>query len=527
MGYNNNFDKMRGSSRVVLNTAVVYLQLLVNAIIAFFTTRFVLQALGEEDFGIYTLVAGIVTMLSVLNSSMSNTAMRYMGHSLGEGNIENMRKTFNTTMFIHFVLGGAMIVVLEVGGWIMFEYFLNIPESKLYAAKIVYHFMIITTFISIISVPFDAVINAHENLLFLSLMNIVEGILKLALALYMLSCTTELLIQYGFFIMVIGIIMRVIKQVYCARKYKEVTLKFKLYRDKALTRSILSFTGWELFASVAAVCQGQLRSLLMNMFFGVRLNTAEGIGNRVNAQVNMVSIGVTRAITPQMNKAEGSGDRAKMLYLGMVGVKFTTFIFALLAVPLALEAKFLLDIWLDVVPQYTVIICQFCLAAQLLDKFTWQIGNAIRAAGRIRDYQIASGIIPIIGIIVSYFVYKAGNGPISIYVVNIIMLSVLALCRLIFGKLLLKMSPVNFIKNTTIPVLIPMLIAYGAAYLCHSIMDEGWGRMACVFSIFMSVYALLFYFFGINKSEREIINGIGSKVFSKIDIRRYKNKNIY
>lgn len=520
MRYNDNFDKMKNSSRVAINTTIVYAQLIINTIIGLFFTRIILQALGEEDYGIYMLVGGVVTMLNILNSSMSNTAMRYMGHSLGAGDLETSLKTFNTTMYIHFILGGIMILVLEIGGWIMFEYFLNIPEAKVFSAKIVYQFMIVTTFISIISVPFDAVINAHENLLFLSATHVLEYVLKLLLAIFLLYSSGNLLILYGLFNMIILILMRFIKQKYSVRHYDECRLKIRNYRDKQLTRSILSFTGWELFASAAAICQGQLRSVLMNMFFGVKLNAAEGIGSRVNTQVNMVSIGITKAITPQMNKNEGAGNREKMLYLAGMGIKYTTFMFALIAIPLMIEAEFILDVWLDTVPAYAVIFSQFCLAAQMLDKFTWQIGNAIRAAGRIKEYQITSGLLPIVGIVISYFVFKAGYGPISIYIVNLITLSALAIVRLWFGKRLLGLSPVEFIKTTTIPVLVPLLIAFGLSFAIHHYLVIGWMRLLWVFVSYMIVFSLLFYIFGVNKNERGILKNMFKPFLKKISFRK-------
>lgn len=514
---------MNNSNRAILNTVIVYIQLIINTILGLFITRFVLQALGEEDYGIFVVVAGVVTMLSVLNSSMSNTAMRYMGHSLGCGDVEKTRKTFATTMNIHFILGGVMIAVLEIGGWIIFEYFLNIPEAKLYSAKVVYQFMIVTTFISIISVPFDAVINAHENLLFLSIMNILEYVLKLLLAVFLLIGSGDMLIVYGFFTMIISVIMRIIKQIYCSRRYDEVTWKIKVYKDNSLTKSILSFTGWELFASVAAICQGQLRSILMNMFFGVRINAADGIGSRVNTQVNMVSIGVTKAITPQMNKAEGGNDRQKMLYLTMIGMKFTVFIFSLVAVPFALEAKFILDIWLATVPEYAVLFCQFCLASQLLDKFTWQIGNAIRAAGRIKEYQIVSGTLPMLGILVTYLAFKTGYGPVYGYIIEMAMLLVLAIIRFAFGRWLLKLSPISVLQETILPVLIPMIISFIAAFFMHQLMAEGWSRLFIVFGVFMSTYICIFYFFSIKKEERNIILGFIESFFVKIGVLHSRN----
>ena len=165
---------MNSSNRIIVNTGILYGQLLIQLVLGLITTRFVLKALGEVDYGIYMLVAGIVTMLSVVNSSMINTSMRYIAYCLGQGDIGVVKKMFNTTLYIHIIVGVFVILLMEIGGWIMFEYVLNIPADKIFEAKIVYQFMVITTFISIISVPYDAVMNAHEHILILSIIGILE-----------------------------------------------------------------------------------------------------------------------------------------------------------------------------------------------------------------------------------------------------------------------------------------------------------------------------------------------------------------
>jgi O-antigen/teichoic acid export membrane protein len=232
---------MQSANRIILNTGILYAQLLIGMVLGLFTTRIVLGALGETNYGIYMVVAGVVGMLGILNSNMSNTSMRYIAHSLGSGEKENIRKTFNTTIYLHFILGAIVVFLMEIGGWIMFEYLLNIPAEKVIDAKVVFQFMVVTTFVSVISVPYDAVINAHENMLVLALVEILGHIFKLAAALYLTISHSNLLILYGFFMLLIQILLVLIKFWYSKVKYVECKVRLKEYVDRSLAKKILSF----------------------------------------------------------------------------------------------------------------------------------------------------------------------------------------------------------------------------------------------------------------------------------------------
>ena len=205
---------MDRTNRIIYNTGVLYAQMVISAIVSLLSVRYVLQALGEEDYGVYMLVAGVVALLDVLSSSMAHTSMRYMAHSLGKKDLDTSLKTFNTTLFIHYCLAAILVVVLEVGGWIMFEWFVNIPEGKMFAAKVVYQFMVVTSLVTVVSVPFDAVINSHENLLFLAVVGIADSIVGIGIALLLFVYDGDRLILYGFLMMILKIIVRIVKQVY-------------------------------------------------------------------------------------------------------------------------------------------------------------------------------------------------------------------------------------------------------------------------------------------------------------------------
>lgn len=506
---------MDKTNRIIFNTGVVYAQLIISTFISLFSIRFVLQALGEEDYGVYMLVAGVIALLDVLSSSMSHTSMRYMAHSLGKKDLDTSLKTFNTTLFIHYCLAILLVVVLEVGGWIMFEWFLNIPEAKIASAKIVYQFMVVTALVTVVSVPFDAVINSHENQLFLAIVNIAQSLCVLGIALLMLVYDGDRLIVYGFLMMILQILIRIIKQAYTRKKYQECRVDFRKYRDKELTKSILSFTGWDFMNVVASLCYTQIRGILINMFFGVKLNAAEGVGKKLNSKLNQLSTGITRAITPQMNKSEGGGNRQRLISLTYSGVKFTTFMYCLLAVPLLCEMQYVLDVWLKNVPAYTALFCQMCILIQVFSKFTWQIGNAVRAVGRIKEMQITQSVLALSGVILGYFVFKAGAGPISIYLIELSVCIIGMGVNLYFGKRIVDISPLEFIKKATLPVVIPIAISLALIIPIRVAMREGFLRFALVLSIFVIVNSLLFWLFGMTGNERGRLTEIAKNKLKK------------
>jgi O-antigen/teichoic acid export membrane protein len=507
---------MDSANKVIFNTAVLYTRLLIGLVLGLFTTRLVIGALGETNYGIYMLVAGVVGMLNVLNSNMANTSMRFMAHSLGSNDKELTLKTFNTTLFLHFLIGAVVVILMEIGGWFMFEYLLNIPAERMFDAKVIFQFMIITTFIAVIAVPYDAVINAHENLLALSIVDLMGSVLGLGAAIYLTYSHSNLLILYGFLMLVIQLIVRIIKQWYSKIHYEECKIRFREYVDKKLLKSILQFTGWNLFGSMAAMASTQVRGLLINMFFGVKLNAAEGIANSVSAQVNMVSVSLTRAINPQMMKSEGSGDRNRLIRITATGSKYSAFLFALFAIPVLLEAPYLFSLWLKKVPDFTVIFFQFILIIMLMEKFTFQIGNAVRAVGKVKNFQIVESILPIISMPIAYYLFTIGLGPKWIYILGLISAFLTAGIRLYFGKVVVGMNIPEYFKSAIFPILIPIAVALLITLPVMIVMDNSFIQLITTVFLYVAFLISVFWFVGINKAEKSIIKNMLKSVLSKI-----------
>lgn len=516
---------MNPANKVIFNTSILYVRLIIGMAIGLFATRLVLSALGETDYGIYALVAGVVGMLGILNASMANASMRFMAHSLGTGNEETIRKTFNTTLFLHFVIGIIVIVIMEIGGLLMFEYLLNIPGEKVFDAKIVFHFMVITTFITIISAPYDAVMNSHENILALSLADLLGNILKLGIAVYITYRMTNLLVVYGFLMLLTQIILRIIKQWYSKSKYKECKIDFRSYIDKELAKTILSFSGWNLFGSIAAMSVTQVKSIFLNMFFGVSINAADGISTTASSQVNMVSVSMTQALNPQLVKSEGSGDRQKMLRFTEISTKFSIFLFALFAIPVLLETSYLLNLWLKKVPEYAIIFCQLILINLFIEKFTFEITTAIRAVGDIRNLTVFEAILFSFNIPIAYAVLRLGYSPYSIFFINIFISILVFFSRLYFGKKIAGMNIRSFFKNGILPVLLPIILASTFAIIPHLFLPESFLRLLITTLSSLLFITISFWFWGLNDNEAKTLKLIAYNIIQKASIiKKSKDK---
>ena len=493
---------MNSTNRVISNTAVLYVCLLIKMAVGIFTVRYVLEGLGETDYGVYVAVAGVVALLDILNANMTNTSMRYLARSLGSSDKEIMIKTFNTTLIIHYIIGVITIILLEVGGWLMFEYVLKIPIERMFAAKVVFQFMVATTFITIVAVPYDAVMNAHEKIWLISIIDIIGVVSMFVCSIWMLHYNGDRLIFYGLYLLIINIVLRVIKVSIAKRLFEESRYVSRKYYDRTIFKSILSFTGWNLFSSLSSTGSKQLQSLLINVFFGVKLNAAEGISRRINNYVNMVSASMTKSINPQIMKSEGGGNREKMLHLTAIASKYSSFLFALIGVPLAIETPYILNVWLSDVPEYAVIFCQLSLINMLIAKFSFQITQAIMAVGKIRDFQIVESLFYLIPVLISYMIFKLGYPPQSTYYIALIMTIPITLFRLYFGKKIACLNIGHFIKNAILPSVVPVVIASMAAGIIHCLMAGGLSRFIISVTVFELIFIGTFWYIGLSREER-------------------------
>lgn len=506
---------MNAANRVIFNTAISYLVLLFKMAVGIFSVRFILIALGETNYGIYIAVAGVIALLDMLGGSMTSTSMRYLAHSLGGGDNNRIKATFQSTVYVHYIIGFITVLAMEVVGIFFIEYIMNIPQDKLIDARIIFQMMTVSTFISIIAVPYDAVINAHEHIWVLSLFDALNAVMALGLAIFLMYSPGNRLIIYGAYQLGLQVFMRIVKVIYSKRHFVECRKDGSSNKDTQLVKELFSFTGWTFLGNLSAALKTHFRGIIINVFFGVRLNAAEGISRQVNSYVNLVAVSMTKAINPQMNKSEGGGDRERMKRVLMLASKYSTYLFALVSVPMMIETPYVFSLWLKDVPEYAVVFCQISLLTMLIAKFTGQIGHAIYAVGKIQLFQSAEVVISFVILLFTYIFFKWGYSPTSAYWVELIGVVVIMVERYYFGKKIIGLDLMEYTKRTIFPSLFPIIIAGGGTYVITLIIQPCIWRLLLTGLTYCITFSLLFFIFGVSKEEKKLWYGVIKNVTSK------------
>ena len=299
---------MSTSSRVIKNTGYLYAKMAITVFISLYVTRLILDSLGASDFGVFKIVGGAIAMMGFLNTTLANATQRFMSYAEGEGILEKKRKIFNVSIVLHVAIALVTVILLLVAMIPLFNGIFNIEPDRVPAAKIIYYSLIFSTVLTIINVPYDAVMNAHENMLYYSIIGIFEALLKLGIAFACVHTTYDKLIVYGILMACVPLITLTIMKIYCHRHYEECVIAPRRYWDHTLVRQISGFFGWNFLTAISSLLSFQGIGIVLNNFFGTVLNAAQGIANDVNASLSHFSGNMMKALNPVIVKRAGAGD---------------------------------------------------------------------------------------------------------------------------------------------------------------------------------------------------------------------------
>jgi len=310
-------------------------------------------------------------------------------------------------------------------------------------------------------------------------------------------------------------VIRIIKQQYSIRHYKECKLDLRM-SDRLFSREIFAFTGWNLFGSIASISVTQVRSVLLNVFFGVQVNASEGISKTASGMVNNVSVSLTRAINPQLVKSEGAGDRQRMIRITCISTKYSVFLFALIAIPVIIEMPFLFKIWLEKVPELAVIFTRWTILSLLLSKFTFEITNAIRAVGEIRRFQLVESLIMVCNLPFAYLFFKEGYPPVTIYFIAFVFSFFTSIYRLYIGEKITGLDIREFLKKSVVPVMIPILLGVCTGGFLSFVVNQGYMRLFLIVIFIPLVMLVSLRYFGLTVYERNNIKSIIQALKSRL-----------
>ena len=437
----------------------MYIRMFVLMLISFYTTRVVLKTLGETDFGIYNVVGSIVVLFTFINGAMTTATQRCLSYELGKEN-GNLKQIFSACLNLHGVIAVAIFIFAETIGLWLVNNKMNFPIDRLSSVFWVYQYAILSSVVSILRVPFNALVVAHEDLDFFAYMGIVEGVLKLGIVFLLVFSSFDKLIFYSFLIFLVSILITLVFVLFSKVKYFNTNRKLVSRPSTYIYRQILSFSSWTLFGAIANIGRNQGMGIILNIFYGVTVNAAIGIANQVNASVNQLVTGFQQAFNPQLTKVEATKNRELQTELIVKTAKYSFYIILFLSVPLLYNLEFVLNLWLTEIPLYTKEICFWIIIASLIDSISGPLWVTIFATGNIKRYQIVVSIALLMILPMTYVCSLLNINPYYSYLccalLNIVTLSI----RLYFLKRLVDFQLLYFLKQVLKPIICVSILVF-------------------------------------------------------------------
>lgn len=506
---------MNASNRMALNTFVMYGRLAISMVVTLLSSRWILLALGKEDFGIYNLVAGLLSMLMFLNLTMATASQRFISFALGKNDEKLIKDTFYYSCILHFFIGIIIVLAVEFIGGLMLNTVLNVPEGKLYLAFFCLHSLSISTFFTVISVPYRAALISHENIIFVSIIELSTAILKLIGAIILLWYSGERLKLYAIIMTILPILTVVIYRVYCQTHYFETKFNVRKIEDISLLKKFTFYAGWNLIGSISSLLRTQGVSMLLNSFYGVAMNAAYGIATQVKGQVSHFSQSIVTATRPQIVKSEGMGNRERVHALSATTCKFCFLLFSMLCIPLVVEMPYVLELWLKNVPDYSVEFTQLILLNCLIHQMVIGVSVAVESVGKIKYLQIVVGGLHFIVLPIAYVMLNMGLEPYTVFVMVCVEEFVGVIFSLIISKRETGLNILQFIKETLMPSVVTTIILYAVLLIFKPLILHDMFRL-----IFMCLFSFLFiivtgYYYALTSFEKEHIKAIIVKIRNK------------
>jgi len=387
-------------------------------LLSFFTTRIVLEKLGAGDYGVNNVVAGFVSMFTMLNSILQTGTRRFLSLNLGKKDGVLLKKTFSTAFVIHLVVAGMVFVVLESFGIWFLNAKLNIDADRMTAANWVFQFSVITVLLNITQTPYTAAITSHEKFNIYAVMSIFDVIAKIAVLFLLVFIPGDKLIIYAALLMMVSIINIIIYRIYCRVNFEECG--FSLAIDRSLLKTMINFSGWSIIGNVLITANYQGVSILLNIFFNTIVNASRGLANSVTFTVSQFVNGFIIASEPQLVKYYGAGDKYHFERLIFNITQYTLFLMAVIAVPIFMEIDYVLELWLTEVPEYTSEFIKITIVSSLIVNSYIMLDKAIVASGHIKQLALIGNTIPIVQLPLVYLVLKLGYSPIMAYLMTLI-----------------------------------------------------------------------------------------------------------
>ncbi len=501
------------NKKIAKNSIFMYIRMIVNILIGFYTSRVILQVLGVSDFGIYNAVGGIVALFIFLNSAMTEATQRFLAFELGTGNQQKLAHTFSLCLNVHILISVIIVIIGEIIGlWLLYNKMV-IPENRMHTAFWVFQFSIFASVFNVTQVPYTACLNAHEDFNIYALFQILKSVATLFFVILLKFMDGDKLWWYALFVLIVQLGFVVANRIYDVRNYNEC--RYRFVWDKSLFYRLFSYTSWSLAGQMSNTLADQGINLLMNMFFGPAVNAARGIAIQVQNSVSSLVWNFQGASIPQIVKLYAKGERESYIKLVNSSSKVSFFIFYLMVVPICFEMHMLLHIWLGQTTEYMILFSVLVLLNVLTAAFGGTLVFLIQATGKIRNFQLFSTISNLIVFPLTYLLYKIGYSAYISYILIFVSRILIDLYTFHLARKLADYPMQSYYTKVILPEMVVSVAGIIVPFLLYVSIDEGIIRLTLIFtiSIFLNIFFILYL--GFNRNERVWVYRIVGKFIKK------------
>ena len=497
--------------RIARNTLLLYVRMLFIMGVSLYTSRVVLAVLGEVDYGVYNVVGGVVVMFTMISAPLTAAVTRFLNFELGRGHMLMLCRVFSTSVNIQLIISLVIFLLAEtVGVWFL-NAKMNIPAERMWAANWVLQCSIAAFVINLLSVPYNATIIAHERMNIYAYISILEVSLKLLVVYLLVISPCDKLAAYAVLLAVVALGVQMTYAIYCRRHFAEC--RWSRHIDRPMMKKMLGFSGWNFIGAASGICRDQGVNIVLNIFCGPVVNAARGIAMQVNTAINSFVQNFMVALNPQITKSYATGEREYMFSLLFRGARFSFYLLLFLSLPVLVNTSWILHMWLEEVPGYTVVFVQLVLAFAMCESVSTPLITAMLATGDIRNYQLLVGGLQLLNLPGSYVLLRMGMPPQSTLVFAIIMSVSCLIARLWMLRGMIGLPVKAFCTKVLLNVLLVSLLSGCVPVALSLVMEPSLATFVAtsLASVACGSWAILYV--GCQRSEREfVINQIRKRL---------------
>lgn len=495
--------ELSNNKRILKNSLLLYFRMLLMLAIGLFTSRVVLEALGVEDFGLYNVVGGFVSLFTVLRSGVSSATQRFLTFYLGTGDCYELKKTFSACFFVYLIISFFILILAETFGTWFLNNKLSFDSARCDAAFVVFQLSLVTLILGMLSTPYNALIIAHEKMGAFAYISIYEALSKLFVAYLISHSSLDRLILYAALLCVVQVSVQLVYMLYCRMKFAESKLLLSFESERI--RQIYKFTGWAMIGGIASIGFTQGLNVLLNVFFSPVVNAARGIAVQIQQVACNFVTSFQTAVTPQIIKSYAKKDLSYMYKLIFTSSKFSYILLFLISLPVMIDAEYILSLWLISVPKNTELFFRLIIITSFIDALSNPFMRAVDATGNIRNYQLVVGGILLTIVPISYIALKLGAPPYSVFVVHIV-ISVLAfIVRLLMSQKLIGISLKRYFLDVVSKLFLITVISVTTSLYVASLIDVHFLRLLILCLISTVSICLSTFFIGLSQDEKNLV----------------------